>query len=106
MATKTKAKSAIEIKPLHDKIIVRRDEAEDRTESGIFLPESSKDKPKTGVIEAVGDGALNTETGERIALTLEAGDRVIFSSYAGTEVKLGDEALLIMSESDVLAVFD
>jgi chaperonin GroES len=92
------------IKPLHDKIIVRRDEAETRTKSGIFLPETSKDRPKTGTIEAVGDGKLNTETGERIALTVKAGDRVIFSSYSGTEVKLEGEELLIMSEDDILAV--
>lgn len=94
------------IRPLHDKIIVRRDEAESKTASGIFLPETSKDKPKTGVVEAVGDGALNTETGERIPLTVRKGDRVIFTSYAGTEVKLDGNELLIMSEDDILAVID
>ncbi|MEL7473418.1 MAG: co-chaperone GroES [Planctomycetota bacterium] len=104
MATKTKSK--INVRPLHDKIIVRRDEAEDRTDSGIFLPESSKDRPKTGVIEAVGDGKLNTETGERIPLTVTKGDRVVFSSYAGTEIKLNDDELLIMSEDEILAVID
>ncbi|RLB45509.1 MAG: co-chaperone GroES [Deltaproteobacteria bacterium] len=96
----------MKIKPLHDKILVRRDEAETQTDSGIFLPESSKDKPKTGIIEAVGDGALNTETGQRIPLTVKRGDRVIFTSYAGTEVKLNDEPVLIMSEDDILAVVD
>ena len=60
------AKNKTNIKPLHDRIILRRDEPESVTDSGIFLPESSKDKPKTGVVEAVGDGALNTETGQRI----------------------------------------
>lgn len=104
MATATKSK--IDIRPLHDKIIVRRDEAETMTESGIYLPESAKDRPKTGVVEAVGDGKLNTETGDRTPLTVKKGDKVIFSSYAGTEVKLGDEELLIMSEDDVLAVID
>jgi len=102
MATATKT----QIRPLHDKILVRRDEAQGVTDSGIFLPESSKDKPKTGIVEAVGDGALNTDTGERIALTIQAGDRVIFSSYSGTEVKLNDDELLIMSEDDVLAIVD
>lgn len=92
------------IRPLHDKIIVRRDEAESRTKSGIFLPETSKDRPKTGTIEAVGDGKLNTETGQRVPLTVKAGDRVIFSSYSGTEVKLEGDELLIMSEDDILAV--
>jgi chaperonin GroES len=94
------------IRPLGDKILVRRDEAQTKTESGIYLPESSKDRPKTGVIEAVGTGALNTDTGERIPLSVKKGDKVIFSSYAGTEVKLDGEELLIMSEEDILAVID
>jgi chaperonin GroES len=94
------------IRPLHDKILVRRDEAQTKTETGIFLPETSKDKPKTGTIEAVGTGSLNTETGERIPLTVKKGDRVIFSSYSGTEVKLDGDELLIMSEDDILAVID
>jgi len=102
----TKTKNKLNIRPLHDKIIVRRDEAESVTAAGIFLPESSKDRPKTGVIEAVGDGALNTETGERIPLELKKGDRVIFSSYSGTEVKLEGDELLIMTEADVLAVLE
>lgn len=104
MATATKSK--VDIRPLHDKIIVRRDEAETQTESGIFLPEGSKERPKTGIIEAVGDGKLNTETGARTPLTVKKGDKVIFTSYAGTEVKLDGDELLIMSEDDVLAVID
>lgn len=103
-APKSKAKA--NIRPLHDKIIVRRDEAETKTASGIFLPETSKDKPKTGVVESVGDGVLNHETGERVPLTVKPGDRVIFTSYAGTELKLGDDELLIMSEDEILAVID
>lgn len=106
MATKTKTKTKLAVRPLHDKIIVRRDEAESQTASGIFLPESSKDKPKTGVVEAVGDGELNTETGTRTPLSVKPGDRVIFNSYAGTEVKLDGEPLLIMSESEVLGVIE
>ena len=86
MPTKTRAK--VDVKPLHDKIIVRRDEAETQTESGIFLPESSKERPKTGTVEAVGNGRLNTETGERTPLSVKSGDHVIFN------------------EDDVLAVFD
>lgn len=101
-----KSKSNASIRPLHDKILVKRDEAETKTQSGIYLPETAKDKPKTGIVEAVGDGALNTETGERIPLTVRKGDRVIFSSYAGTEVKLDGNELLIMSEDDILAVVD
>lgn len=106
MATKTAPTSKSTVRPLHDKILVKRDEAETKTASGIFLPETSKDKPKTGTIEAVGDGALNTETGARIPLTVKKGDRVIFSSYSGTEVKLDGVELLIMSEDDILAVID
>ena len=94
------------VRPLHDKILVKRDEAETKTTSGIYLPETSKDKPKTGTIQAVGDGALNTETGSRIPLSVKKGDRVIFSSYSGTEVKLDGTDLLIMSEDDILAVID
>jgi chaperonin GroES len=94
------------IRPLHDKILVRRDEAETKTESGIYLPEKSKDKPKTGIVEAVGTGTINTETGALIPLTVKKGDRIIFSSYAGSEVKLGDKELLVMSEDEVLAIID
>jgi chaperonin GroES len=100
------APKAVKVRPLGDKILVKRDEPETRTATGIYLPETGKERPKSGVIEAVGDGALNTETGERIPLTVKKGDRVIFSSYAGTEVKLGEDELLIMSEDDVLAVID
>ncbi len=105
-APKTSAPSNTAIRPLHDKILVRRDEAETKTESGIFLPEKSKDRPKTGVVEAVGTGNLNTDTGELVPLTVKKGDRIIFSSYAGTEVKLGDKELLVMAEDEVLAVID
>ncbi|MBX3390366.1 MAG: co-chaperone GroES [Phycisphaeraceae bacterium] len=101
-----KSDSKVAVRPLHDKILVKRDEAETKTSSGIFLPETSKDKPKTGVITAVGDGALNTDTGQRIPLTVKKGDKVIFSSYSGTEVKINDQELLIMSEDDILAVID
>lgn len=95
------------VRPLHDKILVRRDEAEARTAAGIILPEKAKDTPKTGVVEAVGTGTINTDTGALIPLTVKKGDRVIFSSYAGTEIKLnGDEKLLVMSEEEVLAVID
>lgn len=112
-ATKTAPKSKtdtktekLNVRPLHDKLIVRRDEAESKTSSGIYLPESGKDKPKSGVVLAVGDGALNHDTGERIPLTVKTGDRVIFTSYAGTEIKYNDEALLIMGEDEILAVID
>jgi chaperonin GroES len=106
MAKGSKASSSPSIRPLHDKIIVRRDEAQTKTSTGIFLPESGKERPKSGVVEAVGTGALNTDTGERIPLTVKKGDKVIFTSYAGTEVKLDGDELLIMSEDDILAIID
>ena len=103
---KSTSKTAGAIRPLHDKILVKRDEAQTKTDTGIYLPETSKDKPKTGTIEAVGSGALNTDTGERIPLSVKKGDKIIFSSYAGTEVKLDGQELIIMSEDDILAVID
>jgi chaperonin GroES len=104
--TATAPKTKVNVRPLGDKVLVRRDDPETKTASGIFLPETGKEKPKTGTIEAVGTGALNTETGERIPLTVKKGDRVIFSSYSGTEVKLNDQELLIMAEDDILAIVD
>ncbi len=101
-----KTATAPQIRPIHDKILVRRDEADDRTESGIYLPEQAKDTPKTGVIEAVGTGNINTDSGELVPLSVKKGDRIIFSSYAGTEVKLGPDKLLIMGEGEILAVID
>jgi chaperonin GroES len=102
MATATKTK----VTPLGNKILIRRDEAVTQTDAGIVLPESAKDRPRTGTIEAVGTGAINTETGERIPVELKKGQQVIFSSYAGTEIKLGADELLIMSEDEILAVID
>jgi chaperonin GroES len=97
---------ATKVRPLGDKILVKRAEAQDKTESGIYLPESAKDKPKEGKVVALGNGNLNKETGEYLPFTVKKGDRVIFSSYAGTEVKLEDEEFLIMSEDDILGVIE
>lgn len=94
------------IRPMGDKVIVQRDEAETQTDSGLYLPETSKDKPKTGTVVAVGAGAINTDTGERIPMTLKTGDKVIFSSYSGTEIKIGAQEYLIMGEEEVLATFE
>ncbi len=103
MATKTKSK--VNLRPLGDRVLVQRAEAEEKTAGGILLPESAKDKPKEGVILAVGEGKT-LESGERQKMTVKVGDRVLFSSYAGTEVKISGEEYLIMSENDVLAVLD
>jgi chaperonin GroES len=103
----TKSRTKINITPLANKVVIKRDEAEGVTDAGIVLPESAKDAPKSGTVQAVGPGALNTDTGERMPMTVKKGDRVLFSSYAGTELNIdGDDELLIMSESDILAVFD
>ncbi len=94
---------APKIKPLGDRIVVKRLEADDRTTGGIVLPDAAKEKPKRGEVIAVGDGKLNDD-GERAALQVKVGDRVLFSSYAGTEVTLEDEEFLVMREEDVLGI--
>jgi len=96
----------MKVRPLGDKILVRRDEAATKTDSGIYLPESAKDKPKQGKVVAVGDGNLNRETGARVPFTVRKGDSVIFSSYAGTEVKIDGDPYLIMTEEDILGVIE
>ena len=101
MATKTKSK--VNIRPLGDKVLLQRAEAEEKTAGGILLPESAKDKPKEGKIVAVGEGRV-LDNGERQALNVKVGDRVLFSSYAGTEVKYAGEEYLIMGETDILAI--
>ncbi len=103
---KSSTSSISGFRPLHDKILVRRDEAQSKTAAGIILPEKAKDTPKTGVIEAIGTGTLNTETGELIPLTVKKGDKVLFSSYAGTELKIDGKDVLVMSEDEILAIID
>jgi len=93
------------IRPLGDRILVKRVEAEEKTKGGIVLPDSAKEKPKEGIVVAVGQGKL-LESGERSKIQLKADDRVLFTSYAGTEVKLGGDEFLIMGEDDVLAVIE
>jgi chaperonin GroES len=93
------------LRPLGDKILIKRVEAETKTKSGIVLPDSAKEKPKRGKILAVGDGK-RLENGERAPFSIKKGDEVIFSSYAGTEVKIDGEEVMIMSEDDVLAVVE
>ena len=97
---------AVKVRPLGDKVLVKRDEAKQVTDSGIVLPESAKDTPKTGTIQAIGEGKLNEKTGDRCPLTVKKGDRVLFSSYAGTEVKLDETEMLLMNESEILAILE
>ncbi len=96
----------MKVRPLGDKILLKRAEAQDKTDSGIYLPESAKDQPKEGKVVALGSGILNKETGEYMPFTVSKGDRVIFSSYSGTEVKIDDDELLILSEDDVLGIIE
>ncbi|MHC4127782.1 MAG: co-chaperone GroES [Planctomycetota bacterium] len=96
----------MKVRPLGDKILVKRAEAQDKTDAGIFLPESAKDTPKEGKVIALGSGILNKNTGEYMPFTVREGDQVIFSSYSGTEVKIGDDEMLILSEDDILGVIE
>ena len=96
----------MKVRPLGDKIIVKRAVAQDKTESGIYLPESAKDRPREGKVIALGDGLLNKETGEYMPFTVKKGDQVLFTSYGGTEIKLDGEEMLIMTEDDILGVVD
>jgi chaperonin GroES len=93
------------VKPLNDKVLVERLEAEEVTKGGIVLPDSAKEKPKEGKIIALGDGKL-LDDGKRAPFQVEVGERVLFSSYAGTEIKIEGEEYLILGEDDVLAVID
>ncbi len=105
MATATKKKSKVNLQPLGDRIVVKRDEGNEKTEGGIYLPDSAKDKPTRGTIVSVGDGRL-LEDGSRGELQVKVGDAVLFTSYAGEAIEIGDEEYLLMSESDVLAVLE
>ncbi len=95
----------VSIRPLGEKVLVQRLEAEETTAGGIVLPDTAKEKPKRGTVLSVGDGKL-LDTGERKPLQVKKGDQVLFTSYAGTEVKVSGEEMIIMDESDILAVLD
>ena len=93
----------MKIRPLNDRILVKRLEGEERTAGGIIIPDSAKEKPAEGEVVAVGPGKL-TDAGERVAMDVAVGDRVLFSKYGGSEVKLDGEDFLIMREDDILGV--
>ena len=96
---------AIKIKPLADRLVVKPLEQEEVTPSGIVLPETAKEKPQKGEVLAVGPGARNDE-GEHVTMEVKVKDTVLFAKYAGTEIKMDDEKLLILRESDILAVLE
>jgi len=93
----------MKLRPLHDRIIVTRIEEEEKTAGGIIIPDTAKEKPLQGKVLAVGNGRL-MEKGEIIPLTVKEGDRVLFAKYAGSDVKVEGEELLIMREDDILAI--
>jgi len=95
----------MKFRPLHDRVVVKRIEQEEKTKGGIIIPDTAKEKPQEGEVIAVGPGGRN-EDGEIVPLDVKAGDRVLFGKWSGTEVKIDDEELLIMKESDLLGIIE
>lgn len=95
----------MKFRPLHDRVVVRRLNAEEKTAGGIIIPDTAKEKPMEGEVIAVGPGARN-EAGAVVALDVKAGDRILFGKWSGTEVKIDGEELLIMKESDIMGVVE
>ena len=95
----------MQFRPLHDRVVVRRLEADEKTRGGIIIPDTAKEKPMEGEIIAAGPGSRD-ETGKLVPLDVKAGDRVLFGKWSGTEVRLDGEELLIMKESDIMGVVD
>ena len=95
----------IDVRPLGEKVLIKRIETEGKTAGGIVLPETAKEKPREGKVIALGDGKL-LKNGERAKFQIKKGERVLFSSYGGTEVKIDGEEYLLMSEDDILAIID
>ncbi len=93
------------VRPLHDRVLVKRVEAESKTAGGIIIPETAKDKPSEGIIVEAGLG-LKDESGKRISLDVKKGDRILFAKWGGSEVKVNGEELMILKESDILAVIE
>jgi chaperonin GroES len=104
-ATATKKRTKVTLQPLGDKVVVERDSTEEKTAGGIYIPDSAKDKPSRGTIIAVGTGKL-LDDGTRGKMQVKKGDRVLFTSYAPETIKLDDDELLLMSETDILAVIE
>jgi chaperonin GroES len=101
----TMAKSELGVRPLHDRILVRRMAEEEKTAGGLFIPDTAKEKPQKGEIVATGKGRI-TEDGKTLPLEVRVGDKVLFSKYAGTELKLEGSEYLMMREEDILGVFN
>jgi chaperonin GroES len=99
------AKTTVSIKPLRDRILVKRLEAEEKTKGGIILPDTAKEKPQEGKVVAIGTGRID-DNGKKIDLTVKVGDRILFGSYAGNEVRIDGEEYLIMREEEVFGVVE
>ena len=95
----------MKLRPLHDRVVVRRVKEEEKTKGGIIIPDTAKEKPQEGEVVAVGAGAFGDDN-ERIALDVKVGDRVLFGKWSGTEVKVDGQDLLIMKESDILGIVE
>ena len=104
-ATATKKRTKVTLQPLGDKVVVEREESQEKTSGGIYIPDAAKDKPTRGTIIAVGTGKL-LDDGTRGKMQVKKGDRVLFTSYAPETIKLGDDEFLLMSETDILAVIE
>jgi chaperonin GroES len=101
----TATKSATKLQPLGDRVVVKPTPREEMTKSGIVLPDTAKEKPQEGTILAIGPGAFDND-GKRIAMDVEVGQKVLYGKYAGTEFKLDDDELLIVSQKDILAIVE
>jgi len=97
---------SLNLRPLADRVVVKPVERDEMTKSGIVLPDTAKEKPQEGIIEAVCNGRYNEQTGVRVALDVKVGDRVMYAKYAGSEVKIDDTEYLILGEKDILAVVE
>ena len=95
----------MKFRPLHDRVVVRRIEAEEKTSGGIIIPDTAKEKPMEGEVIATGPGARN-EQGQLVALDVRQGDRILFGKWSGTEVKIDGEELMIMKESDIMGIIE
>jgi chaperonin GroES len=95
----------MKIKPLHDRLVVKRIEEEEKSKGGIIIPDAAKEKPQEGMVVAVGDGKI-LESGQKAPLTVKAGDKILFGKYSGTEIKIDGEEHLILREDDVLAIIE
>jgi len=93
----------VKFRPLHDRVVIRRLNAEEKTKGGIIIPDTAQEKPMEGEVVAAGPGARN-EAGQIVALDVKAGDRILFGKWSGTEVKIDGEELLIMKESDIMGI--